>query len=173
MVFSMLHSPRVLVLGLGRIDRGDAGIGIHIVRSLRTAFDAVDIEEAPEEPDFPRIFEGYDVVILIDAICLSKEVGRVLVVSPYSLDDIHDREDGHLEKLGKAIEAARIHGHRLPRIEIIGVCLRDSDSSDAPPTQELSKEIRGKYDVILSRVKSVVMDLIRDARSGSPWAAGG
>lgn len=167
MVFSMLHSPRILVLGLGRIDRGDAGIGIHLARSLRTAFDEVAVEEAPEIPQFSSIFESYDVVILLAAICLSSEVGRVLVVSPFVLNEIKTSGDGHLDALTAELEAARNYGHRLPRIEIVGVCLKAMTSSEVSETPELSKEVRGKYDVILSRVKVAVADLVRSARTGS------
>src|SRR3990170_857057 len=168
----MLHSPRILVLGLGRIDRGDAGIGLHLARSLRAALDGVDVEEAPEDASYVDIFESYDVMIVLDAICLSSEVGRVLVVSPYSLEDLREAGDSQLEKLGEAMEAARVHGHRLPRIEIVGVCLGDPGGRNAAAKGELSKEIRGKYDVILARVKGVVTDLIRNARSASPLASG-
>jgi len=170
-VFSMLQSPRILVLGLGRIDRGDAGIGVHLARSLRTAFDELDVEEAPENPGFSAIFESYDVVILIAAICLSSEVGRVLVVSPYVLKEVQTSGDSHLEALASELEAARNYGHRLPRIEIVGVCLKTMSESEVPATPELSKEVRGKYDAILARVKAAIADVVRDARAGNAWTA--
>ena len=167
MVFSMLHSPRILVLGLGRIERGDAGIGVRLARSLRTAFEGIDVEEAPEVPDFSTIFETYDMMIVIAAICLSSEVGRVLVVSPYVLDEIRTSGDGQLETLANALEAARNYGHRLPRIEVVGVCLKAMTAPEVQETAELSKEVRAKYDMILSRVKAAVGDLLRTARAGT------
>ena len=156
----MLSSLRILVLGLGDMSWGDAGIGVRLLRSLRGAIHGADLEEAPPDLNFLDISREYDFVILVGAIWFFHEVGRVLVVSPYSIRDLRGSWDICLEKLEMALSEARTFGRRVPRIEIVGVSVRNEVQSG--PT--LTAEMTAAYGEILSQVRKVVSGLLQEAR---------
>lgn len=165
-MFALITSPRILVLGLGDVARGDEGIGVRLARSLRTVLRDVEVAETKQDLDYLELFEGYDALVLLDAIGYSPEVGRILLVSPFSIREMRIPHDVDMDRLTDALDAARAYGHRIPRIEIVGICV----SEKAGDTEEMSPELASKYPLVLSRVKGVVIDLIRDARKRVGWA---
>ncbi len=96
-------SARVLVAGIGNIFLGDDGFGVEVVQRLRQrgGRDDVRIE------DFGirgvhlayELLDGYDAVVLVDAMPMGEPAGTVAVVEP-------DRSAaGHADSGGPVIEA--------------------------------------------------------------------
>lgn len=160
MVLALIANPKVLVLGLGDPERGDEGIGVRLARSLRSSLRDLEVWEASDDVDFMRLFEAYDMLILLDAICYSPEVGRVLLMSPFGTEELRGPRDVALDRLDAALQEARTYGHRVPRVEIVGVCVSES----AGCGDGLSPELAAKYPVVLSRVKATISDLVRELR---------
>lgn len=164
MIFSLLINPRVLVLGLGDPSLGDEGIGVFLARSLRLSLKEADIEEAPREvPDFARIFHNYDLVILLDSISMCGDVGRVMLVSPDVLPDLKGAWVDRARALVRALEDARLHGRRIPKVQVVAVCVPDLET----PQGQMSPRIAALYRAVYRRVREVVRQLIREARASS------
>lgn len=161
MVLSLLRTPRVLVVGLGDLAWGDEGIGVHLARSLRGTLEGVDVAETSPPCDlFLEAFRDYDVIIALDAVHWSKEIGRVLVVSRYALADFKEEVTSYERALEEILSASEDTGRRVPHVDIVGVCISDRESTG----DGLSPPLMAKYDAILADVRRVVTDLIRRAR---------
>lgn len=166
-MLSWIEAPRILVMGLGDVLRGDEGIGVHLCRSLRKDLTDVDLlEPFASDMDFLQAFEEYELVILIDAVCMTDEPGQVFVISPYSLVASKRGACEQERALDRALESCRLYGHRVPPVEVIGVCIPEADV----PGDGLSNEMKAKYDSILTRVRAIVAALVRRARSTEPGA---
>jgi hydrogenase maturation protease len=157
----MIVAPtlRVLVLGLGNPDQGNDGIGGRLVRSLRTSFDDVEVRLASEFSGFSEILDDYDLVIVMRSLSYSGNVGLISLGSPYALEDARGTAPGEAEPLAKAIAYARLMGHTLPRIEVINVCV----GTEEWPERALSPAVASVYPDIVSRVRSLVKHIIREA----------
>ncbi len=162
MVFLSYRSPRILVLGLGDPSKGDAGIGIRLARSLRDAFEDVDVSEMVEGgQSFLEVLHDYDVLIVLTAITYCSVVGRVYFGGPYSLSSVLGEPNPHAQALQEALSYARLTGQRVPRVEVIGVCVTETEA----PGEALSAELEPKYAAILASVRSGARRIIKDARS--------
>ncbi len=160
MVFMIVNRPRTLVLGLGDQARGDKGIGVYLARSLRDAFDGVEVQESSAEPTpFFEILHDFDVLIVIDSIRFCSTVGRVYVGTPTSLSELKGMPTRQTEALDKAVTYARLTGARMPTIKVIGICVPDEDTTDP----NLTPAVAEKYAAILSQVRTAVKEILRDA----------
>lgn len=159
-VFMIVNRPRILVLGLGDPARGDEGIGVYLARSLRDAFDGVEVRESSAEPPpFFGIFHDFDLLIVIDSVRFCSVVGRVYVGTPTSLSGLKGAPTPQTEALDDALTYARLTGARMPTIKVIGVCVPDEDTTDSDLTPAVAEE----YAAILARVRAAVKEIIRDA----------
>ncbi len=166
MVLSLLHAPRILVVGLGEPARGDEGIGIHLARSLRGTLDGIDVEGlSPSCTFFLEAFREYDAIILIDAVHWGNALGRVFVMSPYALAEWRGEITSCERALEEALAASRETGRRVPYVDVVGVCVRDQERA----RDTLSPELARKYDGILSEVRRVIADLVQRAQASLAW----
>jgi hydrogenase maturation protease len=110
-------APRILVIGVGNLSRGDDGLGILAARRLaRSAPPGVVVREASGEgTGLLAMWEGEERVVLLDAVRTGSPPGTVVRV-----DAVRERVppdwcrcSSHLFGVGEAIELARVTG-RLP-----------------------------------------------------------
>jgi hydrogenase maturation protease len=81
-----MTSKRVLVAGIGNVFLGDDGFGVEVVARLRQR----PVREGVEVADFGirgfdlayALMDGYDTVVLVDALPWGKPAGTVFVVDP-------------------------------------------------------------------------------------------
>lgn len=150
---------RVLVLGLGEPTQGNEGIGGRLARSLFASFDGVEVRPASDFAGFSEVLHDYDLVIVIKSLSYCGKVGHVTSGSPYGLANGLDARPARTEDLANAIAYARLMGHRLPRIEVINVCVGSEDW----PERGLSPTVAAMYRGILGRVRALVKIMLRDA----------
>ena len=161
-------SMRSLVLGLGTPDQGNNGIGVRLARSLSAAFRGVDVGLAIEYPGFAEVLRDYDVIVVLNAISFCGNVGRVSRGSLYSLTNGWGAHPAQAEVFERALAHARLMGHRLPRVEVVNVCVGPEDWPEAG----LSPRLASMYRDILVRVRSLVRRILRESGGGASWRSG-
>lgn len=159
MVFMRYRGPRILLLGLGDLAKGDAGLGILLARSLREDFEDVDVGEMEVGGrSFLELFHDYDVVIMLTAITYCSAIGQLHFGGPYSLAAMVGESHPHAEALEKALSYARLTGDRIPRLEVISVCVPDVESKGAG----LSPALKPKYPAILAAARAGVGRILKE-----------
>ncbi len=157
----MLVTPdlRVLVLGLGNPTQGNEGIGGRLARSLFASFDGVDVRPASDFPGFSEVLHDYDLIIVVKSLAYCGHVGHVSSGSSFALNEVWGGEPERAADLANAVAYARLMGDRLPRIEVVNVCV----GTDEWPEKGLSPTVASLYRGIVARVRVVVKDMIRQA----------
>ena len=82
----MTASARVLVAGIGNIFLGDDGFGVEVAARMRGPRSA----EGARVEDFGirgvhlayELLDGYDVVVLVDAVPMGEEPGTIALIEP-------------------------------------------------------------------------------------------
>jgi hydrogenase maturation protease len=119
------RAARPLVVGLGAEDRSDDGVGLDVVRALRTGplFPA-DLEEEPG--DMTRLldrWEGRPLVVLIDAVRSGLPAGTVHRWADEELDALPEEPavSTHGLSLAHVLRLARDLGRLPARLVVYGV----------------------------------------------------
>jgi hydrogenase maturation protease len=144
---------RILVLGLGSLLMGDEGIGVHAVRELekRTLPSNIDVVDGGTAGvDILGLMEGYDQVVIIDAVDAGLEPGTILRfgsedVTPEDFDlpiSLHD------EKVTRVLQLAEYLGRDLAPIVIYGVQPESMGWST-----ELSPTVHSRLGSLLDRIQ--------------------
>jgi len=123
---SKTAKERILVLGVGNLLMGDEGVGIHAARELmeRTLPPHVEvIDGGTAGLDLLHIMEGYQKVLIIDAVDVEEEPGAILRFSP---QDVTSQDSDfpmslHQTEVLKVLEFAAYVGQELPPVVIFGV----------------------------------------------------
>jgi hydrogenase maturation protease len=143
---------RVLILGLGNLLMGDEGVGVHAVRELwkhklPAHIDVVDGGTAGVE--ILGLLEGYDKVVVIDAVDAGLQPGSILRFRP---EDV-TREDAdfalslHQEKILGVLDLAEYLGRDLAPMVIYGMQPEAMGWST-----ELSPAVAARLDSLLNAV---------------------
>ena len=145
-------NKRVLVIGLGNLERSDDGVGVVIARRLKTATaSCVTVRESSGDlTTLLDVWRGYDEVLLVDAMHAGDTPGKVrwFDVSESNLPEATFAEHStHTFGLYQAIAMARALGE-LPRtVLVVGVQGADFASGGV-----LSPEVRDAVDGIVSAI---------------------
>lgn len=118
-------SPRILVAGIGNIFRGDDGFGVEVANRLAN----VTVPESVKVEDFGirgvhlayELLDGYDMLILIDALPRAEEPGTVFVFEP----DLRQLSgagvmDAHTMDPGTVLSMLADLGGHVDRVLIVG-----------------------------------------------------
>jgi hydrogenase maturation protease len=120
---------RVLVAGIGNIFLGDDGFGVHVAQRLRTG----PAPEGVRVEDFGirgvhlayELLEGYDVLVLIDAVPMGESPGTVTLLEPET--DAGGRADedapvfeAHSMSPAVVLDLVAGLGGRVERVLIVG-----------------------------------------------------
>src|SRR5262245_14326522 len=77
---------RTLIAGVGNVLRGDDGFGIEVLRRFQQCEDLGDVEFFESGIAgislVQQLMNGYDALVIIDALDLGEPPGRVLVLQP-------------------------------------------------------------------------------------------
>ena len=119
----MSRKGRTLVAGVGNVFFGDDGFGVEVARRLAEGPLPTDVEVT----DFGigsvhlafQLLEGYDTLILVDAVGRDAPPGTVFVLEPDPRDLAHDL-DAHGFDPASVLELARTLGSNLPRVLLVG-----------------------------------------------------
>lgn len=155
----MAPDLRVLVLGLGDPTQGNEGIGGRLARSLFASFEGVEVHPSSDFPGFSEILHDYDLIVILKSLAYCGPVGHVSSGSAFGLANGLEVHPARTEDLSNAIAYARLMGHKLPRIEVINVCVGSEDW----PEKGLSPTVAAMYRGILGRVRALIKIMLRDA----------
>jgi hydrogenase maturation protease len=137
---------KTLFLGIGNSILCDDGAGILIIEEIRRiigerdgiAFDAGNVNSFR----LIDIIEGYDKVVIVDAI---KNGGKVGTLYRIPVGALHSKASGcslHTIDLGSAIAFGREMGMRMPEeISIYGIEVEDTETFSESLTPGISREI--------------------------------
>jgi hydrogenase maturation protease len=115
--------PRILVAGVGNVFFGDDGFGVEVARRLAHLPMPAGVEVA----DFGirgvhlayQLLEGYEMLVLVDAVGRDAPPGTVFVIEPDPRDLAHDL-DAHGFDPASVLELARTLGSSTPRVLLVG-----------------------------------------------------
>lgn len=130
---------RILVVGLGNVLRGDDGFGVKAVAAFRHRADrdVTVIETGIGGMHLVQeLMQGYDAIVLFDAVDRGHEPGRLTVLEPMlpdldSLDETERRDyfsETHYATPIRALTLAREVGALPPIVRIIGCQAADADA---------------------------------------------
>jgi len=159
---------RILVAGVGNVLRGDDGFGVEVAQALtraRRGGDGVEILEAGIAgiPLVQELMDGYDALIIADAVDRGGAPGTVYLIEPEVVDPamldpaaLHaSLADAHYTEPSKVLVLAKALGVLPPRVFLVGCQPAGYDELGA----ELSAPVRDAVGVAVSRIESLVADL--------------
>lgn len=109
-------SARTLIVGIGNRMRGDDALGCMIAEKLAGRSDMEVIEHDGEPASLIERWQGFDRVILIDAVVSGKAAGTIFRVDlrDQKLSGLSRNASTHAFGVAEAVELARALG-KLPR----------------------------------------------------------
>lgn len=156
---------KILVLGIGNELYGDDGVGIHVIRKLKSELKAInDKAKYLKNVVFEEcslsglalldVIIGYDMLLIIDTIKKAKPTtGKIHLLEKKDLRHIPGPSP-HYVSIPQSIEIGKSLGLKVPsRIEIIAVESKNLYNLGEALTEEMEKTIPK----IVEQVKSMVM----------------
>lgn len=145
-------NKRVLVIGLGNLERSDDGIGVVIARRLKSATHPcmTVTESSGDLTTLLDVWRGYDEVVLVDAMHAGDTPGRVRWFDVSESDLPESTFAGHSTHtfgLHQAIAMARALGELPGSVLVVGV-----QGADFASGVMLSPEVRDAVDGIVTAI---------------------
>jgi hydrogenase maturation protease len=168
---------RILVAGMGNLLRGDDGFGVEVIRRLRERGDlpagvrAVDVGIGGI-PLVQELLDGYDLLIIVDAVSRGKPPGTLMTLAPqlpdlYGLtpDDVGTMiGDPHTTTPSRVLLLARALGV-LPQETVIVGC--EPEGCDELRLT-LSAPVAGAVDPAAERVTALTRAWLASHDASSP-----
>lgn len=152
--------PRILILGVGNLLRGDDGFGVHLIGSLSDAAlppDVLLLEAGTVSHQLIPLLAEIDRLIVIDAVEAGDVPGSIFLFDP---DDLHFPSGPmvslHQISLMDVLHMAELTGGK-PETTIIGVQPKDVTSW----CMELSEEVRAA----MPKVKELIFAELNKVRA--------
>jgi hydrogenase maturation protease len=145
----LVAGPRVLVAGIGNIFFGDDGFGVAVASRLATMPARAGVTIA----DYGirgvhlalDLLDGYDLLVLIDALPVGEEPGTVVLFEPEVPEEIGSTVDAHTMNPAAVLSALGRLGGSVERVLVVGC---------QPETVE---ERMGLSDVVAVAVEAAVV----------------
>lgn len=142
---------KILVIGIGNEFRCDDAIGIITARKIKEK-EIKGIDVAENNGDGALLIEqwhGYDKVILIDAVKLNNNPGRVHVIDPNNkpLPKDISLDSSHLFNIPEAIETAKVLNRMPGGMTIYGIEGKNFDAGT-----EITMEVSNASGEVITRV---------------------
>ena len=165
---SAVAARRILVAGIGNVFLGDDGFGVALAdrlarRTLPAGVEVVDYGIRGMDLAY-ALHDGWDAVVLLDAMPRGKPPGTLTVLEP-DLDDLPLAIDAHAMDPVKVLGLARALGAPLPRTLVVG-CEPETamrgDEEDVVAT--VSEPVRAALDEGVRLVDALLEDLTSEAQ---------
>jgi hydrogenase maturation protease len=159
---------RILIAGVGNVLRGDDGFGVEVAQALSRS------GSLPKEvtvfeggiagiPLVQELMDGYDALIIADAIERGGAPGTIYVIEPDITDpsmldpsSLHaSLADAHYTEPSKVLVLAKALGVLPPQVFIVGCQPAGFDEFGA----ELSDAVKAAVQVAISRIESLIETL--------------
>jgi hydrogenase maturation protease len=159
---------RILVAGIGNVFLGDDGFGVALADRLARGA----LPEGVEVVDYGirgmdlayALHDGWDAVVLLDAVPRGLPPGTLSVIEP-DLDDVPVAVDAHGMDPVKVLGLARALGGPLPRTLVVGCeprTVMTGDEEDVVAT--VSEPVRAALDEGVALVRSLLEDLLSEGQ---------
>ncbi|MGI8482356.1 MAG: hydrogenase maturation protease [Chthoniobacterales bacterium] len=158
---------RILIAGVGNVLRCDDGFGIEVLRELERSLvvDGVEYFESGIAGIslVQKLMDGYDALIIIDALDRGAPPGKVFVLEPdaeslrnpptrHEATDLHQADPEVVLRLAAALKVLP------PRAWIVGCQAVDCDELGAPLTEAVARAVP----VTVERVSQIVQALQKE-----------
>ncbi|HEY1905375.1 MAG TPA: hydrogenase maturation protease [Myxococcaceae bacterium] len=136
---------RTLVAGVGNVFFGDDGFGVEVARRLAELRLPPEVEVCDVGINGVhlayRLLDGYDTLVLVDAVGKDAPAGTVFVIEPDPRDLASDL-DAHGFDPASVLELARTLGTTLPRVLLVGCvpAVLDQGPGLSPPVERAVEE---------------------------------
>ena len=165
---SAVAARRILVAGIGNVVLGDDGCGVALAdrlarRTLPAGVEVVDYGIRGMDLAY-ALHDGWDAVVLLDAMPRGKPPGTLTVLEP-DLSDLPLAIDAHAMDPVKVLGLARALGGPLPRTLVVGCepeTVMRGDEEDVVAT--VSEPVRAALDEGVRLVDALLEDLTSDAQ---------
>jgi hydrogenase maturation protease len=168
--------PRVLIAGVGNVFLGDDAFGVEVAQRLA--------QRPPPGPvvvaDFGirgldlaySLLDGYEAVILVDALPRGGPPGTLYVLEPDPGTTAPDagadlQVDGHNLDPAKVLRLAAAMGGQVKRLLLVG-CEPEPPAGPDDMRMGLSGPVRAALDEAVPLVESLVAQLLRPEREDNP-----
>lgn len=145
---------RSVVIGVGNPNRSDDAIGLELVKAMPD-LSGIDVKESYGEASaLMELWQGYDVVYLIDAIQFVSEIGKIHTfdVSEKPLPEKSLVCSTHIFGVQQAIELARAMKKLPDKFIVIGI-----EGKKFTMSNEMSPELKRDFRKIANKVSAVIL----------------
>lgn len=146
-----------VVVGMGNAFRGDDGVGLRVVETLRSRVaPGVKVVACEEEPSrLIDAWEGATATVVVDAVASGGTPGAVhrFDASELPIPTAVFRSSTHAFSLGETIEIARALGRLPSRVVVYGIEGEDFAAGDAL-TQPVAATIDGVTAAVLADLEA-------------------
>lgn len=159
---------KILIAGVGNVLRGDDGFGVavaHLFAGRSDLPEGVTVFEAgiAGVPLVQELMDGYDALIIADAVERGEAPGTIYLIEPdYEDPALLDPfafhatlADAHYTEPSKVFTLAKALGVLPPRVFVVGCQPAGYDELGA----ELSKAVRGAVQMAARRIESLIESL--------------
>ncbi|HZZ41934.1 MAG TPA: hydrogenase maturation protease [Tepidisphaeraceae bacterium] len=156
-----MNSPRILIAGIGNLFMGDDGFGCEVARrmaqrSLPEGVKVVDFGIRSLDLTY-ALLDGYEAVILVDAVPRGDVPGTLYVIEP----QVDFRENVMLDAHGmdpvKVLEAVAALGGHVDRVLVVGC-----EPADRDPEAEWEMGLSEAVMQAVDRAIELICDLIKE-----------
>ena len=152
---------RILIAGVGNVLRGDDGFGIEVLHQLERTLvvEGVEFFESGIAGIslVQKLMDGFDALIIIDALDRGAAPGRVFVLEPdaeslktppttHEATDLHQADPEVVLRMAAALKVLP------PRAWIVGCQAADCDELGAPLTEAVARAVP----VAVARLREIV-----------------
>ena len=163
---------RILIAGVGNVLRGDDGFGIEVLHRLSETLTVEGVEYFESGIAgislVQKLMDGFDALIIIDALDRGAEPGRVFVLEPDAdslrapptteeATDLHQADPEVVLRMAAALKVLP------PRAWIVGCQAADCDELGAPLTEAVARAVPVAIDRISQLVQSLQNKKIYEA----------
>ncbi|HVT26392.1 MAG TPA: hydrogenase maturation protease [Lacipirellulaceae bacterium] len=168
-----MSRPRILIAGIGNIFIGDDAFGCEVAQRLaQTALpaDVRVVDYGIRGIDLAyALMDGYESVILVDAVPRGEAPGTLFVIEPELNDDDSAAAvpmiDMHNLDPAKVLQLARAYGGRLQQVLLVG-CEPAAIGDAGEPPPSMSESVRSAISAAVELVQSLVEQLLAADRNG-------
>ena len=148
--------------GVGNVLRGDDGFGPAVVAQLKQLPEHVTVIETGigGVALLQELMNGYDGLVLIDAMDRGAAPGALFVITPEVAEAVHV-PDVHLANPDRVLSLAKAMGALPERVLIVGC----QPAATEELSEELSPAVQRAVPAAVSAVEEIVRGWLRSARS--------
>ena len=158
---------RILIAGVGNVLRCDDAFGIEVLRELERSLVVEGVEYFESGIAgislVQKLMDGFDALIIIDALDRGAEPGRVFVLEPdaeslrkppsnHEATDLHQADPEVVLRMATALKVLP------PRAWIVGCQAADCDELGAPLTEAVARALP----VAVDRIRQIVQTLQKE-----------